>query len=303
MSKRYRNDKKLSVLSVVAAAVILLVSYFGTSGIRQIINSAVKTTAGSFDSSQDFVRFIDVAQGDSILIYSNGRSMLLDTATSNYENEVCKVLDSCGIETVDVLMLSHLHADHTGSVPKICDNYRIKNLVLPELSINSEGMSAAQYAVNAVTESGGGTYNAEQGMNFKVGEFEITVLASYGDFDNVNNQSLFVMAEINGIKFMFSGDAESQAEKRILEEKLNLDCDVFKAGHHGSNTSNTEEFLNALSPKYVAVSCGEDNMYGHPHSEVLKLYKDMDIGVYRTDLNGDITFYIENGNLSVETER
>ena len=303
MSFFVKRRKTVSVVAVILAATVLIVAYFGTVGIKKLLSSAKKLSGKFFDVSQDFVRFLDVGQGDCILIYSNGRSLLLDTATSNYKNEIAADLNSCGIDTVDAVMISHLHTDHTGSLPDICDNYKIENLILPELSISSEGMPAAQYAVNAVTEAGGGVYNAEQGLNFNVGEFEVTVLASYGDFDEVNNQSLFVIAEIDGVKFMFSGDAESQAEKRILKEGLNLDCDVFKAGHHGSNTSNTRNFLEAMTPKYVAISCGEDNMYGHPHDEVTRLYDEMDITAYRTDKSGDITFYVSDGKISVETEK
>lgn len=303
MTAKGKKRKVVSLVSLALSAVVLVAAYFGTFGIKKLLGVFENTSPDGFDTSQDFVRFLDVGQGDSILIYSNGRSMLLDTSTVSYKNEIAADLNSCGIDTIDVVMISHLHSDHTGSLSGICDDYGIKNLVLPELSIGSEGMSAAQYAVNAVTESDGGVYNAEQGLSFNVGEFEITVLAAYGDYDDVNNQSLFVMAEIGGVKFLFSGDAEATAEERILAEDLNLDCDVFKAGHHGSNTSNTRGFLSALTPEYVAVSCGRDNMYGHPHNEVMSLYNEMDIDTYRTDYDGDITFYVENGEITVKTEK
>ena len=290
----------VSVISALLSLMIVALVTYGKDGLSRFLNNVTNPVNKEFDTSQDFVRFLDVGQGDSILIYSNGRSMLLDTSTSDYGNEICAQLNSCGIKNIDVLMLSHLHTDHTGSVQRICDDYGIKNLVLPELSVYSEGMSAAQYAINAVTKSGGGVYNAEQGMNFKVGEFEITVLASYGDFEDENNQSLFVMVGIGGKRFMFSGDAEATAEKRILNEGLDLDCDVFKAGHHGSSTSNTQAFLEALSPDYTVISCGKDNMYGHPHNEVMSRFDKMHITPYRTDLQGDITFYIKEGKLRVE---
>lgn len=300
MSKQGRKRLVVSAVSILLSLAIVALVTLGKGSLKSILDNFSDSSVEESEISKDFVRFLDVGQGDCILIYSNGRSMLLDTSTSNYENEICEQLNSFGIKELDVLMISHLHTDHTGSVQRICDDYKIKNLILPEMSVYSEGMSAAQYAVNAVTESGGGIFNATQGMNFKVGEFEITVLASYGDFEDENNQSLFVMAEIGGKKFMFSGDAESVAEKRLLKEELDLDCDVFKAGHHGSDTSNSKAFLEAMTPDYAVISCGEDNMYGHPHGEVLARFEKMNIKPYRTDKQGNITFYIDNGKLDVK---
>lgn len=301
MSKRASKKRlAVSVISALLSLAIVALVTFGRDSLSKFLNNVSNPLKLDFDTSQDFVRFLSVGQGDSILIYSNGRSMLLDTSTAEYQNEICAALNSCGITDIDLLMISHLHTDHTGSVQRICDDYGVKNLVLPELSVYSEGMSAAQYAVNAVTKSGGGVYNAEQGLNFKLGEFEITVLASYGDFEDENNQSLFVMAQIGGKRFMFSGDAEAVAEKRLLKEGLNLDCDVFKADHHGSSTSNTKAFLEAMSPKYAVISCGKDNMYGHPHDEVMSRFDKMHITPYRTDLQGDITFYVDDGKISIK---
>jgi len=300
-----RGNKKRLIISVAAVLLMLVLAtvLYSVPALRNFFEPVLSQSSGGFDTSQDFVRFLDVGQGDSILIYSNGRSVLIDTATVNYENEICADLNSCAIDSLDALIISHLHTDHTGSLSRMVDDYKVKNLILPELSIHSEGMGAAQYAVNAVTEYGGAVYNAEQGMNFEVGEFEITILASYGDFDEVNDQSLFVMAEIDGKKFMFSGDAEKQAENRIMSEGLNLDCDVFKAGHHGSNTSSTEKFLREMTPDYVAISCGTDNMYGHPHNDVLQNLEEIDAEVFRTDLQGDITFYVEKGVIRTESEK
>ncbi len=304
MRRRRKNNRLIiSVASSVLALIVAVIACSGTDEVRNFFGPWLSYSSKYFDTSQDFVRFLDVGQGDSILIYSNGRTALIDTGTVNYENEICADLNSCGINTIDALILSHLHADHTGSVTRIIDDYRVKNLILPELSIESEGLSAAQYAVNAVTETDGGVYNAVQGMNFTVGEFELTVLASYGDFDEENNRSLFIMAEIDDVKFLLSGDAEKQAENRILGEGLDLDCDVYKAAHHGSNTSNTEKFLKELTPRYVAISCGKDNTYGHPHNEVLQKFEETKAEVYRTDLQGDITFYVEKGVIRTESEK
>ena len=163
-------------------------------------------------------------------------------------------------------------------------------------------MSAAQNAINSVTSSGGGVYNAVQGMNFDVGDFEITVLAAYSD-DEENNRSIFAMAQIEGRKFLFTGDAETEVEKQLVEEGLNLECDVLKVGHHGSNTSSSKVFLDKVKPKNAVISVGIDNSYGHPHNEVINRFKSMNTEIFRTDKSGSLTFYVKDGKISVKMEK
>ena len=297
---RFRGS--ISLLLCLVSLFIAVFVYLGKDGVVSLLDSTVNISK-SFDTSSDFIRFLDVGQGDSVLIYSNGRSMLLDTGTVNSANEVCRILDLCDIKEIDVLMFSHLHSDHTGGVQRICEDFAVKNLILPEISVYSEGLSSAQYAMNCVKQIGGGVYNAIEGMNFKVGEIEITVLASFGELADENNRSLFVMAEIENKKFFFSGDAEKEAERLLLKENLNLDCDVFKLAHHGSNTSNTKELLNELTPRYAVISVGYDNSYGHPHDEIVTEVNKRNIEILRTDINGDITFYIENGKIIPKCEK
>lgn len=253
-------------------------------------------------NTDSYVRFVDVGQGECAVIYSQGKTAVIDTGTAETGEELSLKLKKWNIEVIDVLIISHLHVDHTGAVPVLSQNFDVKNLILPELVTDSEGMGDVLCAINAVENNDGNIYNALQGMNFKLGEFEVTILASYGSFDEVNNHSLFVMAEIEEKRFFFSGDAEKKAEDKLLEENLNLDCQVIKAGHHGSSTSNSDDLLKALSPDYAVVSCGEGNSYGHPHKEVLESFKEKGIKCLRTDTQGDITFYIRDGELSLTTE-
>lgn len=288
-SKR-NNPLKLS-LTAVAVVLCILIGFF------------LKNSEPQPDYEKDFVKVIDVGQSECILIYSNGYSALIDTGLPAASGEVATALNEWNIEKLDALLISHLHNDHSGGVPDLLENFSVHNLILPELSVESEGISDAQLAINEVTSSGGEIYNAVQGMNFEIGEFEITVLASYGDMKDENNRSVIAVAEIGGIKFLFTGDAEEKVEKKLLEEGIDLKCDVLKAGHHGSSTSSSIDFLNAVNPRFAVISCGEDNMYGHPHNEVLSAFENINAKVYRTDHDGGVTFYIEDGKIDIETEK
>lgn len=302
MARNYKNKSKKtrSLIAVLVSLLLILISYFVNS--EAFKKWYAKENAG-FDISQDFVCVIDVDQAESILIYSNGYSALFDVGTSDSASEICSKLSACGIETIDVMMISHLHTDHIGGIRKITENFGVSNLVLPEISVESEGLSSAEYAINKITKDGGQTYTATQGMNFEIGDFEVTVLAAYSDMSDENNRSIIAVAEIDDVKFMLTGDAEEKVEDALLEEGLNLKCDVLSVGHHGSSTSSSNEFLSAVRPCYAAISAGKDNMYGHPHNEVLASLEYIGASVYRTDLNGDITFYVKDGKLNPKTEK
>ena len=298
MPKRKIRISEKRLISALAALLLCIVSF-----LIAFIEEGFGSNAASVDINSDFVRFMDIGQGDCILVYSNGYSALIDTGIEESSAQLCADLKGMGIKTIDAMVISHLHDDHTGGVRVVLDNFKVSNLILPELSVESSELGTAQLAINEVKSSGGEVHSAEQGMNFEIGEFELTVLASYGEMNDENNRSVILVAEIDGVKFFFSGDAEVKAEKQLLTEGLDLKCDVFKAGHHGSSTSNCEELLKAVRPRYVAISVGKDNMYGHPHNEALYSFERIDADVFRTDTDGDITFYIEDGKITPKTER
>lgn len=297
-----KKSRKGTVIDALIATAVCIV-VFSATAIVSNIDFGNAFDSNDFDTESDFVRIIDVGQGDSVLIYSDGYSALIDTGLMNSSAELCTALETCNIEKLDVLLITHTHGDHIGSAADITDIYGVKNLILPQISDNSEGRSQALLCEKNALDSGGKVTTAVQGMNFKIGEFEITVLAADYTFDNENDRSIVTAAEISDLKFLFTGDIEANAEKALLGENLNLKADVLKVAHHGSSTSSKEDFIKAVKPRYAAISVGKDNEYSHPHNEVLSLLERVGAGIYRTDRNGDITFYIENGKIVPKTEK
>ena len=284
--------------------VILCISVFAVSFVLSGIDLSTSALFGNdFDKNSDFVRIIDVGQGDSILIYSNGYSALIDTGLSDAASDVCTALESCGIKTLDVLLITHLDSDHIGAAAGVTEIYGVKNLIMPEISSESEGLSTAQLVINRVVEADGNIYTAVQGMNFEIGEFELTVLAAFPEMADENNRSVITVAEIEDLKFLLTGDMEAKAEKALLGENLDLKCDVLKVGHHGSSTSSNMDLLKAVMPRYAAISVGQNNDFGHPHNEVISDLQYIGAEIYRTDTDGDITFYIENKRIVPKTEK
>ena len=300
--KKNKNKK----LKYIVAAALLAAAVFITAFSRGVFGEELQRVfnpASAFDASLDFVKITDVGQAESILIYSNGCSAIIDVGTEDCAESIIEDLDAARIKSIDALIVTHLHTDHAGALPKLTSRKTVDNLIIPEIYDEAEAAGAVKTAKKTVTANGGNAYTAVQGMNFKIGEFTVTVLAYYDDMQDENNKSVIVMAELDGIKFLFTGDAEIKAEKALIAEGINIDCDVLKVGHHGSSTSTSKEFLDKATPDYAAISVGENNIYAHPSESVVETLKESGTQIFRTDTDGDITFFVENGEIKTETEK
>ena len=296
--RRHINVKAiLKVMTVVLCITVSVFCFLSVDNrlfeLRQVLERS---------DGEDYVKVIDVGQGDSILIHSNGYSALIDTGTEESSNDLATVLRNENVEIIDVLILTHLHTDHTGGVEYIFKNFEVHTLILPELTTFSDGIYSAEFAIDKITRSGGNLFKACEDMTFDIGDFTVTVIGAYYDIVDENNRSLIIRADIEGNSFLFTGDAEAKTERRLLEDKKNISCDVLKVGHHGSNTSTVREFLERANPSYAAISVGKDNQYNHPHLATLKQLEKRGIEILRTDIKGDITFNIKNRKILVETE-
>ena len=294
MAKRKIDNRILR--GIICSAVCLAV-FLGVVAFNRLLGDK------TLDTDKSFVCMIDVAQGDSTLIYSKGYAALIDTGTEDNSGEVIDCLKSCGIEKLDALLITHLDSDHLGGIDDVTDSVDVDYLILPELSVESEGITLAELAINKVVSAGGETVTAKQGMNFSLGDFTITVLAQFSKLDSENNRSVITSAKIGDKRFLFTGDIEAKAERALIAENLDLKSDVLKVAHHGSSSSTISEFLDAVSPSYATISAGVNNRYGHPHSEVLSRLEKSCKEIYRTDLDGDITFYIDDNKIKVKTEK
>ena len=301
-----RRMKKNKNPKYIAAAALLAVAVFITAFSRGVFGERLQKVfnpAAAFDTSVDFVKITDVGEADSILIYSDGCSAVIDVGTENSVPNILDDLNSARIKDIDALIVTHLHTDHAGGLPELAKRREIDNLIIPELESSAEAAQLVKTAKRTVTAKGGNVYTAVQGMNFEIGEFTVTVLAYYDDMRDENNKSVIVMAEIDGIKFLFTGDAEAKTEKALIDEGINIDCDVLKVGHHGSSSSSSQSFLKAATPKYAAISVGANNIYSHPTESVISALENCGAQILRTDTDGDITFYVENGEIRTVTEK
>lgn len=298
-----RSKRKIAVSATTALTLAIFIIAFANKLFGDKFRSTLAPAAPDFDKTQDFVKIMDVGQADAALIYSNGCSAVIDSGLTSSADDISADLKGADIKDIDALLITHLHMDHAGALAKIAMSFPIDNLIIPNRDSSAEAMPTVNEAEKRVVAEKGKVFTATEGMNFNIGEFEVTLLAYFPDATKENDRSVITMAKIGNRKFLFTGDAEKATEADVLAEKLNIDCDVLKVGHHGSNSSSTAAFLKAASPKYAAISVGKDNMYSHPSNKTIVALKNCGAEVYRTDKNGDISFYVENGNIRVETEK
>ena len=231
------------------------------------------------------VHFIDVGQGDATLVISGEHAMLIDTGDDSKGTKVQLYLKNQGVEKLDYLVLTHTDADHIGGAGVIISKFPVDNVFIGDFSKES---IVYRDLLQALKDKGLSYTTPEVGDTYALGDAFFMIAAPNRIYSDPNNSSIALVLQ-NGVnRFLFTGDAEEKAEADILANGLNINCDVFKVGHHGSNMSNTYALLAAVSPLYAVISCEADNSYGHPHAEVLNNLRAMDVKVFRTDEQGSV---------------
>ena len=248
--------------------------------------------------NETYINFIDVGQGDSILIHKDNKSILIDTGGSltnkgNISNNtIIPLLKSYGINKIEYLILTHGDYDHMGEAINLVDNFKVEKVIFNCGPYND----LEQELIKVLDKKKIKYYSCIKELNIDNNKLYFLQIKEY---DNENDNSNVIYTELNGYKFMFMGDAGIEKEKDILEKYNISNIDVLKVGHHGSNTSSSKIFIDEINPKYSIISVGKNNRYGHPNKEALDNLKNSKI--YRTDQDGSIMFKIKNNKLKINT--
>ena len=245
------------------------------------------------------IHAIDVGQGDSTLIVAPEGNLLIDAGTNSSETDLLAYLDYHGIDTIDYLILTHPHEDHIGGADAVIENCCVKNVIMTSFTVTGRTYDNLLDALEKSEETN--VIECQAGAEYAVGEMKIKLLGpdptELGD--DANNSSIITKITYGESSLLFTGDAESSVEKHLIAQwGQELDCDFLKMGHHGSSTSNCDDFVDAVSPYMSVVSCGKDNSYGHPHREIVSMLKNKNIEYYRTDRDGSIVFVCDGEKIS-----
>lgn len=251
------------------------------------------------------VNFIDVGQGDSALVKTpSGKFILVDAGPPDSSGALLKFLEDKAVTEIEYLVLSHPHADHTGGAREVLYEYKINNVIMPNVSASGASFDKTVTAIGTEKEQGCTVFSAAPGDTYTIDDCIMQVLGPYAiDNTNHNNCSAVVKISYKDFSALFTGDTESLAEKKLIEKGADFSCDILKVSHHGSSESTCGKFLDAAKPLAAFISCEAGNVYGHPHSEVLSRLDDRNIPYFVTAQRGNISIISDGAGFVVECEK
>lgn len=243
------------------------------------------------------VYFIDVGQGDAILIQTpENNFVLIDTGSKAYDDTLVNFIKNLGVLTLKAFVATHPHEDHIGGCVKVFEEFEIQSVYHPgyemESQIYRDFIEAAENELCPIYTDDSldpGDY-IEISDNYNI---DCQILNINKDADNANDASIVLKLDFNEISFLFTGDIGSEVEEYLVGY-WDVDVDILKVAHHGSSSSSSDFFLYEASPEVAVICVGENNKYGHPDQETLDRLKSHCDNIYRTDINGDITVTVDN---------
>ncbi|MBA1335074.1 MAG: Metallo-beta-lactamase superfamily [Firmicutes bacterium] len=243
------------------------------------------------------VHFIDVGQGDSALIeFPNNMTMLIDGGNRPDGKAVVSYLKRAGIDSIDFLIATHPHEDHIGGLIKVVEDIPVGKVYMPRITHTS---NTFMQFISLLRDKGHDLYRARSGVVILDEDgLKVEMLAPNRDsYEKLNNYSAVVKVSYRDTGIIFMGDAEKESEMEI--NPLKAKAQIIKIGHHGSGSSTSPEFLQAVNPGYAVISVGSNNDYGHPHAETLELLENRGIKVLRTDELGTIVITTDGSTINI----
>lgn len=281
MIKHYPINHKHSFLYLFIILFFTLIAGYNIS-----LNS--KDDSSQIQSNKMLVHYIDVGQGDCILIQVNNKNLLIDSGPKSDKKKLFNYLNSLNLKKLDYVIATHPHEDHIGNMANVINSYRINAFYAPKIQSNTktfenmvDALKSKKLKINVIKR---GIDSINLGTDTRVTIFSPTK----NDYENLNNYSPVMKIEYGKTSFLFTGDAQNDIEEEILSNNDDISADILKIGHHGSSTSTSDNFLKKVNPSIGVISVGEGNVYNHPNDDILERLKKNKVTIYRTDTNGTI---------------
>ncbi|MFA9560665.1 MBL fold metallo-hydrolase [Evansella sp. AB-rgal1] len=266
----------------------------GNGGKNEENVSSSSTVKGDME-----VHYIDVGQGKATLLKGPSFTILFDAGRHD-RNDVVPYLQKLDIKMIDLLVGTHPHADHIGQIDSVMDNFIVKEVWM---SGDEHTSQTFERVLDSILASDADYHEPRAGETYTIGSAIIEVINPERLTGNFHEGSISVRIVYGNIAFLFTGDAEHQTERAMINRGHELKANIFHLGHHGSSTSNTKEFLDKVNPEITIYSAGENNSYGHPHVEVVTEITNRNVPIYGTDIHGTIIVKTDGKSYSVYTEK
>ncbi len=248
------------------------------------------------------LHFIDVGQGDAILVRTPKGDVLVDTGGHTSADNLKAYLDEHNVRDLEYVIFTHPDLDHIAGGGEVLNHYHVKRVIRPRHDSSTKTYAALSDLIKNIKVE---DIRADAESEFNIGEVKFTILAPLEENVSTNNDASVVLRVGYGnTSALLTGDAQMKAEHEMVSKYGStkggmLDCDLLKVAHHGSGTSSSEAFINAVRPEYAVISCGTNNKYGHPDEETIRRLKDARANVFRTDNDGSIVFVTNGTHLVV----
>lgn len=305
-NSEHKRQVENGMKKLLAIIIVLVMSFFGVNVFQNVEQGT--PTDGELE-----LTMIDVGQADSFLLVQGDMVALVDCGTRGSGDDVVDYLQQQGITKIDYLFGTHPHDDHMGGMYDVITNIEVGKVIIPKVPLEQQTAAWYMKLMDELTNGGRdktkpnyGGYDVEYvtlGTVYELGDATIKVIGPMDDYySNVNNYSTVLKVTFGQMDVIMTGDAEKKVEKQILESGEIIDAEILKVGHHGSDTSTSDEFLDAVSPEYALISTEVGNKFDHPIESTMDKLNERSIEVYRTDENGTVVVTITGTEATFSTD-
>ncbi len=293
----------MKALRIILAPALLLLCFSAQA--QQPLRTLDALTQGELQGPLLEVRFLDVGQGDAIIIKTPaGESLLVDAGPRGAHKKILSNAKEMGITQFDIMVITHSHADHLGGLKELLKSFPVKKIIYSG-EVHPLPSNKKLFETVAVMQIPLGTLRPGDALPLKP-PVKGLVLHPPGDWTlddgtDINDTSVVLRISLGDIDFLLTGDAEHLSESQIVSSGATLEAEVLKLGHHGSRTASGQKFLTRVQPLVAVLLCGKKNRYGHPHKETVQALEAKGIKLLRTDTQGTIIIRTDGKQMSIRT--